>query len=146
MVEEIDAELVQAFARLLPQLSPSAPPLTAAELAAIAKSEATSLLVARDPDRQAPEQIVGSVTLVVFAIPSGKRARIESLVVDEGARGHGVGEALLRAALARAEALGAGKVDLTAVPAREAANRLYRRLGFERRETNVYRLVVKAGS
>jgi ribosomal protein S18 acetylase RimI-like enzyme len=84
-------------------------------------------------------RIVGSLTLAVFRIPTGIRAWIEDVVVDESARGHGVGEALNRAALAEAKRRGAKTVDLTSRPSREAANRLYLRIGFVARETNVYR-------
>ena len=127
-------ELVGAFARLVPQLSRSSPVPGEAELAEIVASPATVLLVARDGDA-----IVGSLTLVLFRIPTGVRAWIEDVVVDESVRGRGVGEALSRDALRRAVAAGARTVDLTSRPSREAANRLYRRLGFERRDTNVYR-------
>jgi len=92
------------------------------------------LLVARLDGR-----IVGSLTLALFRIPTGMRAWIEDVVVDEAARGHGVGDALNRAALEIAAERGARTVDLTSRPSREAANRLYRRLGFQPRETNVYR-------
>jgi ribosomal protein S18 acetylase RimI-like enzyme len=84
-------------------------------------------------------QVVGSLTLVFFAIPTGVRAIIEDVVVDEGARGSGVGEGLTRAALDRARLEGCKTVDLTSRPSREAANRLYQRIGFVQRETNVYR-------
>ena len=127
-------ELVAAFARLAPQLSRSSPVPGAAELAEIVSSPASVLLVARDGGT-----IVGSLTLVLFRIPTGVRAWIEDVVVDESTRGRGVGEALSREALRRAAAAGARTVDLTSRPSREAANRLYRRLGFEVRETNVYR-------
>ena len=88
--------------------------------------------------------IVGTLTLVVFRIPTGIRAWIEDVVVDDAARGHGAGEALTRAALAHAAMLGARTVELTSRPSREAANRLYRRLGFEARDTNVYRFTIEA--
>ena len=118
----------------MPQLSSSAPAPTTAELDEIATSPATVLLVARLDGR-----IVGSLTLALFRIPTGMRAWIEDVVVDEAARGHGVGDALNRAALEIAAERGARTVDLTSRPSREAANRLYRRLGFQARETNVYR-------
>ncbi len=140
-VTEATPEVLAAMARLVPQLSRSAPPLSHAELAEIVASPATVLLVARD-DRSS---IVGSLTLVLFRIPTGLRAWIEDVVVDEAARGAGVGKALSRAALALAAERGARSVDLTSRPSREAANRLYRRLGFEQRETNVYRYDVPAG-
>jgi ribosomal protein S18 acetylase RimI-like enzyme len=134
----VDEELVAAFEQLIPQLSRSNPPPSRAELQAIVAAEASILLLARDPARQ--HAIVGSLTLVVFPIPTAVRAWIEDVVVDESARGAGVGEALNRAALARARAEGARTVDLTSRPAREAANRLYKRLGFELRDTNIYRV------
>ncbi len=86
-----------------------------------------------------PGPIVGSLTLAVFRVPTGLRAWIEDVVVDESARGAGAGEALVLAAVRRAEAEGARTVDLTSRPSREAANRLYLRVGFEARTTNVYR-------
>ncbi len=129
-------ELVAAFARLLPQLSRSAPPPTKAELTEVVASPATVLLVAEDDPGGA---IIGSLTLARFRIPTGVRAWIEDVVVDDAARGRGVGEALNRRALELATAAGARSVDLTSRPSREAANRLYQRLGFEPRDTNVYR-------
>ncbi len=132
---EVTAELVDAFERLIPQLSRSNPPPSAAELDEIVRSPATVLLVAESDSGV----IVGSLTLALFRIPTGLRAWIEDVVVDESARGAGVGEALNREALDRARAAGATTVDLTSRPSREAANRLYRRLGFEQRDTNVYR-------
>ncbi|MEY3925061.1 MAG: hypothetical protein RIQ63_412, partial [Actinomycetota bacterium] len=127
-------ELVDAMARLIPQLSSSNPPPTHAELAAIIANDSCDVLVARDGDA-----IVGSLTLVVFSIPTGIRAWIEDVVVDESSRGKGVGEALNTFALKRARERGAKTVDLTSRPSREAANRLYQRLGFVARDTNVYR-------
>ncbi|MDJ0925656.1 MAG: GNAT family N-acetyltransferase [Acidimicrobiia bacterium] len=135
-VVEVDEELVAAFARLTPQLSSSSPAPGADELAAIVASPATVLFVARDIDSG---EIVGSLTLALFRIPTGLRAWIEDVVVDESVRGQGVGAALNHAALERAHAEGARTVDLTSRPSREAANRLYKRLGFVMRDTNVYR-------
>ena len=131
-------ELVAAFDRLIPQLSSSNPPPTESDLAAICESEASLLLIA--VDRDDADRILGSLTLAWFRIPTGVRAWIEDVVVDEAARGMGVGEALNRAALDRTRRLGARTVDLTSRPSREAANRLYQRLGFIPRDTNVYRL------
>ncbi|HEY4633142.1 MAG TPA: GNAT family N-acetyltransferase [Candidatus Limnocylindrales bacterium] len=127
-------ELVDAFARLVPQLSKSSPPPSVAELAEMVEAPGTFVLVARDGDT-----IVGSLTLIVFRIPTGVRAWIEDVVVDESARGKGVGGALNRHALALARDHGCKTVDLTSRPSREAANRLYQRLGFVARDTNVYR-------
>jgi ribosomal protein S18 acetylase RimI-like enzyme len=132
--EAVTPEIVDAIARLVPQLSRSAPAPTAEELEEIASSPASHLLVAR-----VNGEIVGSLTLIVFRIPTGVRAWIEDVVVDEAARGHGVGEALNVEAVRLARDRGAITVDLTSRPSRDAANRLYQRLGFVQRDTNVYR-------
>lgn len=131
----VDDALVRAFERLVPQLSRSSPPPTAAELAEMVGASGTHLLLAEDDDGT----ILGTLTLVTFRIPTGVRAWIEDVVVDEAGRGQGVGEALNRRALELAAEAGAKTVDLTSRPSREAANRLYQRLGFQPRETNVYR-------
>ena len=134
---EVTPELVAAFERLIPQLSSSNPAPTETELAAICESEASVSLIA--VDRDADDRTLGSLTLAWFRIPTGVRAWIEDVVVDEEARGHGVGELLNRAALDRAREFGAKTVELTSRPSREAANRLYQRIGFVARDTNVYR-------
>jgi len=130
-----DNELFEAMTTLVPQLSRSAPPPTFAQLDDIATSPATVLFVARDGDRR----IVGSLTLALFRLPTGVRAWIEDVVVDQVGRGGGIGSALVNAAIEAAREAGARTVDLTSRPDREAANRLYQRLGFVQRQTNVYR-------
>jgi ribosomal protein S18 acetylase RimI-like enzyme len=132
-------ELVDAVQRLVPQLSGSAPVPTDEDLRQIVSADATALLVARDG---AGGPILGVLTLVTFRIPTGVRAWVEDVVVDAAARGQGVGEALTKAALDLAGAKGAQTVDLTSRPSREAANRLYQRVGFQLRETNVYRFTL----
>jgi ribosomal protein S18 acetylase RimI-like enzyme len=132
---EVTAELVDAVARLLPLLSSSAPP-SAGALEEMVTSPATTLFIARD-GRSGP--IVGTLTLALFRIPSGTRAWIEDVIVSDTVQGRGCGEVLTRAALEAAAAAGARTVDLTSRPHREAANRLYQKLGFKVRETNVYR-------
>lgn len=127
------AEVVDALSALLPQLS-SSPPPNAAQLDEVLVAAGTTLFVARVEGR-----IVGALTLVTFRIPTGLKAWIEDVVVDESARGHGVGEALNRAALDEAARRGATSVSLTSRSSREAANRLYQRIGFLQRDTNVYR-------
>jgi ribosomal protein S18 acetylase RimI-like enzyme len=137
-VEEIttvSADLTAAIGRLVGQLSASATPPTDDQVREVVDSPSTRFLVARDDD----SAIIGSLTLVLFRIPTGMRAWIEDVVVDEAARRRGVGEALSREALRLASEAGARSVDLTSRPSRTAANRLYRRLGFEERETTVYR-------
>lgn len=134
------AELLTALNRLLPQLSTSAAPLDIHELRSFVASAASTLLVAR-----AGTEIVGTLTLVMFRIPTGKRAWIEDVVVDEPARGHGVAAALTVEAVRLARAAGARTIDLTSRPSREAANRLYERLGFRLRDSKVYRLATETG-
>jgi ribosomal protein S18 acetylase RimI-like enzyme len=134
---EVTPELISAFEVLIPQLSSSNPPPTSSELQKIVSSDSSTLFVARVEGK-----IVGSLTLATFRIPTGVRAWIEDVVVDSSARGHGVGEALNQAALAEARSNGAVTVDLTSRPSREAANRLYQRLGFVQRDTNVYRFTL----
>jgi ribosomal protein S18 acetylase RimI-like enzyme len=132
-VTEATDEVVDALRRLLPQLSQTAFPPTYEELAALIASS-THLFVARRADAT----IVGALSLGLYIVPTGVKGVVEDVVVDEAARGRGVGEALTRAAQEAAVAAGARAVWLTSRPEREAANRLYRRLGFEQRETNVY--------
>ena len=134
IAQDVTSELTDAITALLPQLSSSAPAPSPEELRELVESPATTLFIAR-----LDGAIVGSLTLAVFRIPTGVRAWIEDVVVDASARGQGVGEALNQAALAQARRLGARTVDLTSRPSREAANRLYQRLGFAARDTNVYR-------
>jgi ribosomal protein S18 acetylase RimI-like enzyme len=129
-------ELVSAFERLIPQLKLNASPPTREELGALLSSASSILLVARYPDEQA--DILGMLTLIVYLVPTGIRARIEDVVVDEVVRGKGVGEALVRRALNMARDAGADGVALTSNPKREAANRLYQRLGFVPWQTNLY--------
>lgn len=130
--------IVEAVERLVPQLSRSKPPPTVEELGEVVASPATDLFIALSDD----SSVVGMSTLAVFRIPTGLRAWIEDVVVDEDATRQGIGAALTQAMIDRATDLGCVSVDLTSRPSREGANRLYQRLGFTRRETNIYRLVV----
>ncbi|MFR0356080.1 GNAT family N-acetyltransferase [Streptomyces sediminimaris] len=130
-------ELVDAFGRLLPQLSARAKPLDAGAVRRILACDANTVLVARGDG-----VIVGTLTLVMVPLPAGLRARIEDVVVDASARGHGVAGLLIEEALRVARRAGARTVDLTSRPDREGANRLYRRLGFEPRESSAYRMAL----
>jgi len=132
--KEVTDELEEAFRRLIPQLSSTAAVPGRKELQEMIDSPAVILLMARDEGR-----IVGSLSLVVFRNPTGVRAWIEDVIVDESARGRGIGEAITHAAIERAREMGARTVDLSSRPAREAANRLYQRIGFELRNSNLYR-------
>jgi len=145
VAEAADAELHAAVAALVPQLSRSSAPPSLERLTRILEDPATTLLLALSGTGGAPGapgQVVGMLTLVVFTLPTGVRAWIEDVVVDDASRGAGVAGALVRAALERAGQLGARTVDLTSRPEREAANRLYLRLGFTHRATNVYRFTL----
>jgi ribosomal protein S18 acetylase RimI-like enzyme len=131
---DVTDEVIEAFGRLLPQLSTSSKPLDAAALEAMVASPAVTVLLARSGD-----QIIGSLTLAMFPAPTGLRAWIEDVVVDESARGQGIGARLTEEALRLAGAAGARTVDLTTRPAREAAGRLYERAGFKQRDSRLYR-------
>ncbi|MEU4689911.1 GNAT family N-acetyltransferase [Actinoplanes sp. NPDC023714] len=135
VVRDVTSELVDALGRLVPQLSRTAAPVTAATVRAVAGRPGNHLLIAR-----AGGAIVGTLTLVVFPIPTGVRAWIEDVVVDEAARGHGAGTALIQRAVRIAHDAGARTVDLTSRPSRPAANHLYERLGFRVRDSHLYRL------
>lgn len=137
VVREASDEVMEAFARLLPQLSPAARPLTREALTRMLSFDAAAVLVARLGGR-----IVGTLTLLIFPLPSGVRARIEDLVVDESARGRGVARALTAQALQMARQAGVRTVDLTTSPAEENATRVYEPLGFQWRESSVYRFVL----
>jgi ribosomal protein S18 acetylase RimI-like enzyme len=134
VLSSITDEVVEAFDRLLPQLSRSAKPLDAEAISAISSSPAVTVLLAR-----CDAKIAGMLTLAIFPIPTGLRAWIEDVVVDEAFRGRGAGDELTRAALRLAEAAGARTVDLTSRPSREAAGRLYERAGFQQRDSRLYR-------
>jgi len=133
-LREVTDDVVDAFARLLPQLSSSAKPLDAAAIRTVVSSPAVTVLLARDEGK-----IIGSLSLVVFRIPTAVRAWIEDVVVDEAAGRKGTGTALVQEAVERAKAAGARTVDLTTRPSRVAAGNLYEKAGFTQRDTRVYR-------
>ncbi len=134
LVTEASEELWEAFQRLIPQLTSNKPPPTRNELRALVGSEASSLLIARGADGG----IAGAACLTVYRVPTGVRAIIEDVIVGAMARGSGIGEGLTRRCIEIARDKGAAVVTLTSNPAREAANRLYLRMGFTLRETNAY--------
>ena len=134
VLSEITDEVTEAFGRLLPQLSTSAAALDQAALQTVVAAASSTVLVARWEGR-----IAGALTLVMFPIPTGLQAIIEDVVVDGAARGQGIGELLTREALRLAQQAGARRVDLTSRPSRQAAGRLYERVGFRERDSRVYR-------
>tara|TARA_B100000427_G_scaffold279261_1_gene249350 strand:+ start:61 stop:495 length:435 start_codon:yes stop_codon:yes gene_type:complete len=135
IADEVTPKLVDSYKKLIPQLSTSSLPPTEEELDQIIRSDASMILIAENNNNE----IVGTMTLVLFHIPTGLRAWIEDVVVDSDHRGEGIGKKLNQEALQIAEKAGAKTVELTSRPARESANRLYQDLGFQKRETNVYR-------
>ena len=134
IVKKADEELCEAFQRLVPQLTDNNPPPSLGQLTALVESGSSTLMVARD----ARGQIIGALTLAVYHVPTGIRSIIEDVIVDKSARGQGIGEALMQKAIEIAREHGAGNISLTSNPMREAANRLYLRVGFKKRETNAY--------
>ena len=131
-----ETDVLEAVNRLLPLLSTSAQPMNASQLNEMLSSDTITLIIARD---SITLSIIGVLTLAIFRIPTGIRAWIEDVIVDSAARGKGIGELLTCKALEIATQKGAKTVELTSRPTREAANRLYQRIGFKIRETNVYR-------
>jgi ribosomal protein S18 acetylase RimI-like enzyme len=132
-------ELATALVGLVPQLSRSNPPPSLDAVRAMLAHQAVTQFVAR-----VDGSIVGVATLAVFPIPTASRAWVEDVIVDEAMNGQGIGQLLVEAMVERARELGCATVDLTSRPSREAANHLYRKVGFTERETNVYRFVVQA--
>lgn len=141
-VTELTLELLEAMLRLVPQLTSNVQPPTPDELDAVVHSPCSTLFLAREA---ATGEIVGMATLVLYHVPTGFRGYIEDVVVDRNTRGQGIGEALTKACLNAAKKAGAPQVGLTSHPGRLAANVLYRKMGFEPRNTNVYRYVFKKG-
>jgi ribosomal protein S18 acetylase RimI-like enzyme len=136
-MQDVTQEIIQAFQRLIPQLTQYTPPPTQALLEEIAASPEVSIFLARYPEENSP--IVGSATLATFQTPTGRHGWIEDVVVDYKARRQGIGKALTEQCLMKARELGLHEVNLTSRPSRQAANRLYQGLNFTQRKTNVYR-------
>ena len=134
---EATPEVHEALARLLPQLNSQLPVPTMERLQALVEDPAVTLLLARDG-----REVLGTTTVIVYTTPFWIKARLDEVVVDQAARGKGIGEALVKAALDVARMKGAQVAELQSGVQREAANRLYPRMGFKRRETNVYRIVL----
>ena len=136
-VRQLTDDIVKAFARLIPQLSPTSQIPSKSDLEELINSDNTRIFLAEEKD------IIGSLTLVFYKIPTGNKVWIEDVVVDSSARGRGIGKKLIEFAIAYVANKDAKQIDLTSTPERVAANKLYQKLGFEKRETNVYRLTLK---
>jgi ribosomal protein S18 acetylase RimI-like enzyme len=135
-ISELTDELYDALQRLIPQMGTHKTPPTREDLSALLKAPGAMLLIAREPDESG--EIVGVLSLTIYRVPTGLRAIVEDVVVDEKMRRRGIGEGLVRDAIDRARDAGANGVALTSNPQREAANQLYQSMGFERRSTNPY--------
>jgi ribosomal protein S18 acetylase RimI-like enzyme len=136
IVNEATVELYDAFQRLVPQLTNNNPPPSLNDLTALVRDSSSTLMVARGD----AGKIIGALTLTVYRVPTGVRSIIEDVIVDNSARGGGVGEALMKCAVEIAREKGASNISLTCNPMREAANKLYQRMGFKKRETNAYQI------
>ena len=136
IVRQVDDELYGAFQRLVPQLTNNNPPPSLNDLTALVRDSSSTLMVARTERGE----IIGALTLTVYRVPTGIRSIIEDVIVDNSARGQGIGEALMKRAIDVAREKGAKNISLTSNPMREAANRLYLRVGFKKRETNAYQI------
>jgi ribosomal protein S18 acetylase RimI-like enzyme len=141
-ITQADEALFAACQRLVPQLTDTSPPPTQAELELLVASPCSLLFMAQHADFGTADlggEIIGLATLLLYRVPTGLRAYIEDVVVDERVRGRRIGEALTRALLDAAQQAGAPYVGLTSNPSRVAANRLYQKMGFTQRQTNVYK-------
>ena len=136
VITKVDDELYEAFQRLVPQLTNNNPPPSLNDLTALVRDSSSTLMVARNEKNE----IIGALTLTVYRVPTGIRSIIEDVIVDNSARGQGVGEALMLRAIEIAKEKGASNISLTSNPLREAANRVYLRVGFKKRETNAYQM------
>jgi ribosomal protein S18 acetylase RimI-like enzyme len=136
-LEKVTLEVLDAFVRLMPQLTDYSPPPTPNALSKMVESADTHIFLARYPDHQG--EIVGAATLATFQSPTGIHGWIEDVVVDQDFRHKGIGKALTEACIQKARELGLREVNLTSNPNRKAANKLYQSMGFIQRETNVYR-------
>ena len=133
---QADEELYEAFQRLVPQLTNNNPPPSLNDLADLVRDTSSTLIIARNDNND----IVGALTLAVYRVPTGIRSVIEDVIVDISTRGEGVGEALMLRGIELAREKGAGNISLTSNPMRVAANKLYLRVGFTKRETNAYQM------
>ncbi len=134
IVTDATEELYEAFQRLVPQLTTNNPPPSLNDLIALVRDSSSTLIIARNED----QRIIGALTLIVYRVPTGIRSIIEDVIVDGSARGQGIGEALMKRAIEIAREKGASNISLTSNPMREAANQLYLKMGFKKRETNAY--------
>jgi ribosomal protein S18 acetylase RimI-like enzyme len=135
-VTQVTEEIFEAVKSLVPQLGAHKSAPTWDELDALVRSESSTLLIARYPDENS--EIAGILSLTVYRVPTGMRSIVEDVIVDEKMRRRGIAEALMLRAIDLAREAGADGVSLTSNPKREAANKLYQSMGFQKRDTNSY--------
>ncbi|HEY4520964.1 MAG TPA: GNAT family N-acetyltransferase [Candidatus Paceibacterota bacterium] len=132
---EAHEQALKEINSLIHQLSPRLPKCSMELLQRIAADDNLELWTAKDGER-----IVGMATLAIVVIPESPRAQIEDVVVDEQYRGQGLGERLSTKLIERAREKKIPTITLSSRADRVAANKLYQKLGFQMKETNIYRL------
>ena len=134
-ITRFSQKIYKAVLKLLPQLAPASELPSEDYIKGILRSKNTHFIIAELDNKD----IIGILTIAVYNIPTGTKFWIEDVVVDETHRGKGYGKELMLYAIGFARSAGAKSIELTSRPSRIAANQLYKDLGFELRETNVYR-------
>ena len=134
-IKTYSPEYLEAMQRFLDQLTTSPMVLTESMFQELLKSENSHLFfIMKD------EQIAGMLTVGIYHSPTGGKAWIEDVVVDETFRGQGLSKLLVAHAIEFVKAQQIPSLMLSSNPKRIAANKLYQAMGFERKETNVYRM------
>jgi ribosomal protein S18 acetylase RimI-like enzyme len=134
-ITRFSQKIYKAVLKLLPQLVPASELPSDEYFKGIIRSKHTHFFIAELGNKD----IIGILTVAVYNIPTGTKFWIEDVVVDETHRGKGYGKELMLYAIGFARSAGAKSIELTSRPSRIAANQLYKNMGFELRETNVYR-------
>jgi len=137
-VKEFSEEVVAAVQHLITLEGSHYQPFSDDDLKEMIQNPHGFLYIARDASTKA---IAGMVFLAIYRIPYAKKAYIDDVVIDEKFRGRGVATRLLEKSIEEAKKHQVSYVMLTAHPTR-VANNLYEKLGFQKRETNVYRLYI----
>lgn len=134
---QADAKAVRDINRLLPQLllSGSGKRISLSYLTAVVADKRNFLFTLTNA-----QHIVGMGTLVITITCMGRYGCVEDVVIDTAYRGQGLGRQLMKKIIAEAKKLKLDGLELSSRPARVAANSLYQKLGFSRKETNVYEL------
>ena len=134
-IQTYSQEYHEAMQRFLDQLTTNPMTLTEDMCRQLFESENSHLFfLVKD------EQIAGMLTVGIYHSPTGGKAWIEDVVVDESFRGQGLSKLLVAHAIEFTKSMGIPSLMLTSNPKRIAANKLYQAMGFERKETNVYRM------